>query len=218
MNRRESISYLKEQITNHLPGQEAHLRMLPYIRELIPLGKHIQPKESAVLIVIWYDQTFKTCVIKRTAKMRNHAGQFALPGGKFDIAEDQNLMDTAIRETFEEVGLEIDKQDVIGPLSRIYIPVSTFYITPFVAFINDKPQFHINPDEVEAIDELIIEELFISKGNMEVDVKGRTLSVPSYNCNNTKIWGATAMILSEMEIIWNRLIEKAQNQIHIEQS
>ncbi|QZT36548.1 CoA pyrophosphatase [Halosquirtibacter xylanolyticus] len=213
MNRRESISYLKEQITHHLPGEEAHLRMLPYIRELKPLGKHVQPKESAVLIVIWFDQTFKTCVIKRTSKMRNHAGQFALPGGKFDIEEDRNLMDTALRETFEEVGLNINKEDVIGPLSKIYIPVSTFYITPYLAFISGKPQFQINPDEVEALDELIIDDLFGSKGNMQVDVKGNIVTVPSYNYHNTKIWGATAMILSEMEIIWNRLKEKAQSQI-----
>lgn len=206
MNKWNSIAHLKELLCEELPGEKAHLRMLPYLRELRPLRDHTQEiQESAVLILIWWDQSYKTCVIKRNSDMRNHAGQFALPGGKFDSQLDHNLKQTAIRETKEEIGVELAVDSIIGNLTKIYIPVSNFYITPYVAFVQEKPSFVINQDEVEKIVQINLNEMFSSKGEMTVAIKGHEMSVPSYNYFDTKIWGATAMILSEFEEIWKTL-------------
>lgn len=90
-------------------------------------------------------------------------------------------------------------------LTKIYIPVSNFYITPYVAFVQEKPSFVINQDEVEKIVEINLNEMFSSKGEMTVAIKGHEMNVPSYNYFETKIWGATAMILSEFEEIWKTL-------------
>ncbi|QZE14495.1 CoA pyrophosphatase [Halosquirtibacter laminarini] len=206
MDSSNTLNNLRHQIKYNLPGKDAQLKMLPYVRELKPLGSHIETKESAVLILLWIDHSCKICIIKRNSKMRNHAGQYALPGGKFDPLEDTTLEETALRETFEEVGVSLSRKQMIGSLSRIYIPVSAFYITPYIAFIGHQhPSFNANPDEVEEVVEIPLETLFNSKGSMEVDIKGKKVTVPCYNYNETKIWGATAMILSELEAIWHSI-------------
>ena len=136
--------------------------------------------------------------------MKFHGGQIAFPGGRHEET-DKNLIDTAIRESHEEIGIIPDKIKILGELTPLYVSVSNFYINPVVGWCNTEPEFTVNTHEVS---ELITLPLSILASKETVQMKNiETLSgmssVPCYATNNLIIWGATAMILSEFLSLFN---------------
>lgn len=130
--------------------------------------------------------------------MKIHAGQIGFPGGRQD-EEDTTPCDTAIRESYEEIGMPSDSFTILGELSPLYISVSNFMIYPFVAWTDVKPQFILNSCEVEKILKFPILHHLKEPGikNSEMETVSGKLVVPGIPFNGEFIWGATAMILIE---------------------
>lgn len=127
--------------------------------------------------------------------MKHHAGQVAFPGGRIDPGE--TPMETALRETWEEIGIAPEKIEVLGSLSELFVDVSGFLIQPFVGWLAEKPVFTINNAEVEKI---LLFPLLRYKDKLEeteLETVSGKLKVPCFHFQGEIIWGATAMILAE---------------------
>lgn len=186
-----------------LPGHEAQLIMASdfYRGKNIDLVNLSGYKKSAVCL-LFYEKKDKIhfLLIKRPNTHRHHAGQIALPGGSCD--EGESFEKTALRELFEETGIEIGPQNLIGKLSPFYIPISNFYIQPQVAFI-DKEFTLMSGPEVEQYIEFTLEELLNDSiiAETEIITQGGKLKLktPYFNVQGFVMWGATAMMLSELK-------------------
>ena len=154
-------------------------------------------RKSAVMILLFVrNSRLKTIMIERT-DIGVHAGQISFPGGKSEPS-DTDSIDTAIRETKEEIGINVNRADVIGELPPVKVPVSSFEIFPIVAFVDGIGDFKTSESEVKKVLEVDIEDMRASLGNRSVTVAGKQYEVPSFFCGNSVVWGATAMIVAEM--------------------
>lgn len=188
-----------------LPTYNAHKQMLPYSRLNIDyLSEQYKSVKCSVLILLYPSncKDFSIVLIKRQDYKGVHSGQIAFPGGKQEIT-DINTEHTAIRETFEEIGVKISFDNIIGKLNDIYIHPSNSMITPIVAYLDYKPLFKANTYEVKEIIEVSIDEI-IDENNVSEDIfktsYGR-IKAPCFNFGTYKVWGATAMIINELKAI-----------------
>ncbi len=206
-NYSDFIELLRNKLKYPLPGMQAQFLMEPITRK-IELKKQTykaHPKESSILILL-YPKNHKLCtvMIKRPEYDGVHSGQIAFPGGRKE-KEDTDLIDTALRESFEEVGIKPDSVDILGSISELYIPPSNFNVLPVIGFSKERPKFRIDKIEVAKVLEIEINE-FLNSGNIQekkiLSRRNMRLNVPCYYIQNEIIWGASAMILSEFcEII-----------------
>lgn len=197
----EFIDWLKERLKTELPGIEYQLKMVPSQSREMRFKPMKNPKQSSVLLLLFKkDGAWHTVFIKRTEYKGMHSGQISLPGGKQEDC-DENLAATALRETFEEVGVNPEDVRVLGKLSTVQIPVSGFIVEPYVGYISYEPEF--KPDIIE-VQEIIISqiELFLRaevKGEFTYKRDEFSIKAPYYNLLGEKLWGATAMMISEFE-------------------
>lgn len=210
MNYAQQIDRLKEKLQLPLPGLAGQELMAARVR---PMPDRIpdDARPSAVLILLFpIEAELHLLLIKRTEDGRAHSGQIALPGGKQDDA-DADLKATALREAQEEVGIISGEVDIIGALTPLYIPVSNFRVYPYVAYAAQQPAYNINKSEIAGVFELPVSGLFHHSRKAEVDVTSPAMpgvirNVKAYRlADGTIIWGATAMILSELETILKEL-------------
>lgn len=205
-------SRLKEALSCKLPGESAHRLMLPRGRELYPGANNSGIIQSSVLILLFpHKETINTCLIRRPLKMRNHGGQIAFPGGRYETC-DTDLFETALRESFEEVGTDRNQLDIIGVLTPLYIQVSNFVINPVIAWSDTIPSFKIDNREVDELFIIPVEKFLnhTSSQLKEVTTIRGTFEVPGYYIDQLFIWGATAMIIAEFnEIFKQALIVKS---------
>lgn len=127
--------------------------------------------------------------------MKHHGGQVALPGGQ--VEQGETALETALRETWEEIGVPPQKVEILGTLSELYVGVSGFLVRPFVGWLKENPSFSLNPGEVE---KTILYPLMNYKNSFdqaEMNTPSGKIQVPCIRYNGEIIWGATAMILSE---------------------
>lgn len=129
----------------------------------------------------------------RTGDLQDHAGQVSFPGGSLE-PQDGSLLETALREAEEEVDLEPDLVEVIGELEEMYIPPSKFLVRPFVGLLREEAELVLEPEEVEAIFSVSMEELMRSESFKKVvwEREGRPYEVPVFAVGGHEIWGATA--------------------------
>jgi 8-oxo-dGTP pyrophosphatase MutT (NUDIX family) len=190
---------LSAQLKMKLPGIEAHKKMIPKERLLLPSETELSKlKKSAVLIVLnpYKGKPFIT-FIKRIENGSIHSGQIAFPGGKFEPG-DSSLIETALREAEEEIGIIKDNVKILGTLSQMYIPVSQFAVQPIVGKINFKPEYIINSAEVDSVYNISLQEVLSADIILkEIIVRNQMITAPFFVLNDIRIWGATAMILSE---------------------
>ena len=188
-----------------LLGELSHLKMCPPEREDLMKNinlESIKPREAATMM-LFYPKNAKThlALILRTSYNGVHSSQIAFPGGKVEKF-DLNFQETALRETHEEIGIAPNNINVIRDFTPIYIPPSNFMVYPFLGFSNSELIFNIDPNEVAGIIELpmtefLDENIVISKRmstayNLEIDV-------PAFKIQEHIVWGATAMMLSELK-------------------
>ena len=186
-----------------LPASESHLKMAPMERIImLKLWDYSQlnPKKAAVM-ALFYPKNNQThlVLIQRTAH-GIHSSQIALPGGKQE-EQDPNLAYTAVRETQEEIGIEAQKINMITPLSAIYVPPSNFLVHPYIGHLEQTPEFTLQADEVAQIIEVPLAD-FLSAPTTLHNIKAsysEFTSVPAYTFHGNIVWGATAMILSELK-------------------
>jgi len=198
------VENLQNELKKELPGIAAHLIMAPKMR-LLSADKFENAVNSSVLILLYLkNKIIHFVLIERTKNHSVHSGQISLPGGRYETI-DENLINTAIRETYEEIGVMSKKIEVIGKLSEIYIPPSNYLVLPVIAFSTKKINFKPNPHEVNKIIEVSLNDL-LNANNCTNSIFNKNIEAPCYNLNNKLVWGATAMILSEFSIILKRCI------------
>ncbi len=199
----EFIRTFKRVLENHpLPGPGAqHLMASDFYKEKkIDISNLSDYKKSAVCILL-YEKQGKPhfLLIKRPDTHQFHAGQIALPGGSCD--EHETYEQAALRELHEETGIEITDAHILGRISPFYIPVTNFYIQPIVTYLTHEPQCQPSR-EVEQVIEFSLEELLDDNilDETEVTTHGNIkLKTPYFKVQGFVLWGATAMILSEVK-------------------
>lgn len=188
-----------------LPGQDSQFKMSPpYRQELIESQKEkIKDARKAAVMALFYPndegETMLVLILRKTYK-GVHSAQVGFPGGKLELNE--TLEQAAARETYEEVGVEVNLLNIIKPLTPIYIPPSNFYVHPFIGIVKRTPNFIKQDDEVEAIIEVKLSH-FLGESIITTKSVATTyninVSVPAYKLNGHIVWGATAMMLSEVK-------------------
>ena len=188
------------QLTN-FDGHSAQLKMAPILRQnMRPSDNPGQPRIGSVLILL-YCQTDQLHLVltRRRDDLRAHAGQISFPGGKREPNE--ALPTTALRETHEEIGVPAHHLTILGQITPIYIMPSDFEVHPFVAWHTNgqRPIFHPAPHEVAEIIEAPLNHLLNPDTRREEmwQLRGHDLLVPFFSIGPHKVWGATAMMLSE---------------------
>lgn len=179
----------------------AHRRMAPGSRELIVPNTETPPREAGVLVLLYPEpETLHIVLTRRVDHLRGHAGQVSFPGGKRD-PEDPTFIATALRETEEELGILPDDVTILGTLSQIYIPPSHYLVNPVVGFLEATPYFRPNPDEVAEVFSVSLSDLLNDhyKHHEFREFKGTRVKIPFYSVRGHKVWGATAVMLSELE-------------------
>jgi 8-oxo-dGTP pyrophosphatase MutT (NUDIX family) len=200
------IEYIKQALSLPLPGRLAQFEMTNITRDIDYVVPDNARLAGVMLLIFPLADQFHVLFIQRTAQNPNdpHSGQVSFPGGKFEQS-DASLLHCALRETYEEVGVNSDSIQVLGALTPLYIPISNFDVHPFVGYTPQKPDFFLQESEVKSIITHPVEH-FLSehnKDNQDITVRDFTMrNVPYFKSDDRKIWGATAMILNEFLTVW----------------
>lgn len=189
-----------------LPGLAAHRRLVPPERRP-DLGKAFpNERRVAAVLALLYPMNDRVCcaLIRRPSYPGVHGGQIAFPGGQVE-SEDRDLLHTALREAWEEVGIQAEKVQRPIELTRLYIPPSRYEVVPFLGLSDRRPDFILQTSEVDELIELPLEELLEPKvyGEVSVHTTRGLLNVPAYQWRDEIIWGATAMIVAEISDLLN---------------
>jgi len=175
-----------------------------------PLPEPGEARQGAVLMLLYPAAgTLHLILIKRCDDLPHHPGQIAFPGGRREDGE--SLLQAALRETEEEVGVSPAAVTILGSLTPIYIPPSDFEVYPFVGWHDGgRPVFQPNPREVAELIEVDLAQLRdpTCRNHETWRLRHEPIDVPYFNLPPHKIWGATAIILSEflarLETVTNR--------------
>jgi 8-oxo-dGTP pyrophosphatase MutT (NUDIX family) len=209
VNFSEFTNKLSRQLQMPLPGYEAQFSMAREFRPH-PIDTelyHANAKPGAVLILFYpKENNIHTVLIQRPTYEGVHSAQVAFPGGKKEEG-DETLIETALREAHEEVGIDKSKIQVAGQLTHLYIPPSNFLVTPVVAFSETRPDFVLQTEEVDEIIEVDLQTLgdesIINEKSITI-MQGMKLKVKCYDIFGRTVWGATAMIIAELNEILKR--------------
>lgn len=205
MDFNEFLKYTPKILNVELPATNAHAIMVPPNRaELLRNTdfRNITPKNAAVMM-LFYPKNYQThlALILRTSYNGVHSSQIAFPGGKVE-KEDIDLQHTALRETHEEIGIHPNFINVVRGFTEVYIPPSNFMVHPFMGYSHNELAFVLQEDEVAGIVELplvdFLDDKILKTNSMKTSYAG-TIDVPGFQVNEHFIWGATAMILSELK-------------------
>lgn len=207
---------LKQLLQEPLPAKEALKMMFPNIKSM-PEHLPDQVRESAVMALLFpKNGEWHLLAIRRTEDGRAHSGQIGFPGGRRETT-DQTLLETALRETFEEVGIAGERITVAGALSPVYVVVSNFNVFPFVGFIEQPEPLQLSEHEVQSVLEIPLRELLDPGVKTQEEVISPAFPdirriVNAYRVAGGQIiWGATAIMIAELELILRRLIEVRQS-------
>jgi 8-oxo-dGTP pyrophosphatase MutT (NUDIX family) len=193
-------------------GEKAHEVVFPEIAKFRKksLALNPNPRLSAVgAIFIPKEEDTHIVLIERQSYKGVHSGQIGFPGGKVEH-DDRDFEYTARRETEEEVGIQSEKLVKIGQLTELYIPPSRFLVKPYLFMLDYTPQLVAQPREVKSILSLPVEVLMRPEIFVEGEVptsNGVQLHSKYIPLEGKKIWGATAMMLSELQILLHRAIK-----------
>lgn len=189
-----------------LPGEEAHFKLAPLIRteELANLDIESRNPNRAGVLAVFYpdneDNTRLALILRKTYK-GVHSNQVGFPGGRVEL-NDFSMEHTALRETEEEIGIPRADIRVLKELTRLYIPPSNFWVHPFMGIIEKTPVLVAQEDEVQEILEVNIDH-FLDERSMVSQILSTSyannIEVPAFNLNGHVVWGATAMMLSELK-------------------
>ncbi|MDP8241184.1 MAG: CoA pyrophosphatase [Candidatus Hatepunaea meridiana] len=190
---------LKNALARPLPGSASQNKMAPEGRHRKSFEKRYS---AAVLIALFQDDNrWRFPLIQRAEDGYVHSGQIGFPGGSIESGEIQ--VEAALREADEEIGLNPDAVNVIGQLSPLPIPVSKFLVYPVVGIVNEEPEWDINRSEVQSIFTVSIDDI-MNPGNINRETRQLASGlkiVPFFHLGGFKVWGATAMMLSEFKVV-----------------
>jgi 8-oxo-dGTP pyrophosphatase MutT (NUDIX family) len=202
----EWIAVFRQELNRPLPGTAIQMRMAPSLMR--PANVPLPLRDSSVLLLLYpVNEKLFTVFIKRTEYGGPHSGQISFPGGKFEDG-DPSLVETALRESNEEIGLSPDAVEVLGKLTPLHISISNFRILPVVGFTAERPAFITDPQEVDHLIEAGLEQLLKPEiVKTEILTFGDlSAQVPYFDIDGHHLWGATAMVLSEFLEIIRRIV------------
>ena len=206
MNFNELIDHIKQKLKEPLPGTSAHIKLAPYRKSTLntDFSKYNPKLASTLLLLYQANDRIKFVLIQRPDYSGTHGGQISFPGGKKE--KDESLIKTAIRETYEEIGIESENIQILGTLSKVYVPPSNFLISPFIGFMDIDPVFKPDKKEVTKILETDLAELLKKDVIKEklITVGSKTensmeINIPYLDLHHQTVWGATGVILSEFK-------------------
>lgn len=198
---------LKAEMLKVLPGIEVQWAMASSDRMLknFPRSPGTDARIAAVLILLYPGKgSVYTVFIQRPDYDGVHSGQISFPGGKQENVDD-GIIQTAIREAKEEIGVDPALISVIGTLTPLFIPVSNMLVTPVVGWTEVKPHFHLRKEEVVYVFDEDLKRFFnpaIVKTKPKL-IRGETYEIKYFDIGGKVVWGATAMILNELLTIIN---------------
>ena len=206
------VKHLPKIEKESLLSRDAHIKMAPlerisYSDETQYLDKN--PKKAAVLM-LFYPKNERThlALIVRNSYPGVHSSQIGFPGGKVELS-DANLTETALRETHEEVGIAPHQIQVVKTFSEIYIPPSNYLVAPFMGIAYEELTFIPDPNEVKKVLELSIadflDEQILTKVTMSTSY-ATDIEVPAFQVDKYIVWGATAMMMSELKEVIKKAI------------
>ncbi|MGA9326159.1 MAG: CoA pyrophosphatase [Salegentibacter sp.] len=196
-----------------LPGERAHHKLAPALRlkELEKIDVQARNPNKAGVMAVFYpnisSRTNLVLILRKTYK-GVHSNQIGFPGGRVE-EEDESLQHTALRETEEEVGIPRTEVQVLRKLTRLYIPPSNFWVQPYVGLLQNTPNLIPQESEVEKIlevdlDDFLNEQNFI---NQTLSTSyAQNIEVPAFMLNGHVVWGATAMMLSELKEMLQKIL------------
>lgn len=210
---RLSEDWIKQQLESDLPGFEAQRKMAP-LRRIKAFPHDAQKAAVLVPLVLGIEHT-SVILIRRTKYSGAHSGQLAFPGGKFDLGE-VHAEHVALREAREEIGLMENQCRIVGNLSPVYIPVSGMHVFPVVATLSENLLLQKNEREVEEIHQIPLRNFLEEKRLGKFELPDLNRSVPGIRLETGILWGATAMMISELlEVLvpdlWRQLSERYFN-------
>ncbi|WP_445749532.1 NUDIX hydrolase [Polaribacter sp.] len=204
MNFTEFTSKIKDLKVANLGGLEAQFLLAPKLRLQYDAQKIAanNPKKAGVLALFYPNEQQETVFLltQRARYQGTHSAQISFPGGKKD-QNDINLQETALRETHEEVGIHPENITIIRELTDVYIPPSNFLATPFLGYTHNKPTFSLNHEVAKTIEVLVsdlLDEKNITSTILDTSYM-KKIEVPCFKIQDFIIWGATAMMLSEIK-------------------
>jgi 8-oxo-dGTP pyrophosphatase MutT (NUDIX family) len=209
MNLGELVGKLEQRLKLPLPGGEAHepLRAVP-AGFLKPRFEHKSPpKLGGVLILLYQDDgVIKFPLTKRPDYLGTHGGQISLPGGKAE--PDEDIIETALREGEEEIGVDRNAIRVVGRLTDFFVVPSNFIVTPTIGYLSQRPTFVPDPKEVVRVLEGSLDQI-LKPDSVQVKeilaAKMYPMMAPHFEIDGEVVWGATAMILNELRVIISNL-------------
>lgn len=206
------ITFLQQRLPRPLPGKTAQVKMAPEPVSGGTARKMNAPDDaqpSSVLILLFPNnhQKWELALTLRSSNI-DHGGQISFPGGRAESEEE--APQTALREAKEEIGINPDSVRIMGQLSDLYINNSDNIVSPVVGYTNTKPDFKINPLEVEEVFAIELDSL-LQKRNLTVEewkLKNYIYRVPYWDIHRVPLWGATAMILSEFLDLYREFLNE----------
>ena len=195
---------LKANLDGELPGVPSQMKMVPAIRmkDMEKRRWDNNARKAAVLICFYPDGDgeIRLALIRRNEYDGVHSGQISFPGGKYE-EDDSDLIHTALREAEEETNILKDKVEVLGEITPVYIPPSNYIVQPVIGWTHKHPDFIREKAEVSEILSISLTELFNPSFRQVKDILHKEfniIDVPCFYIQEHIIWGATAMMLSEV--------------------
>ncbi|WP_310381537.1 CoA pyrophosphatase [Flavobacterium sp.] len=212
MNFQDFLIHVPRFLEVELGSSDAHFKMAPF--ERIEFLKNLTlesktPKIAAVMMLFYPKNSITHLVlIVRNSYKGVHSAQIAFPGGKFETS-DENYEKTALRETHEEIGIHPQSIEVIRAFTHLYIPPSNFMVYPFMGVCKNEVDFIPDSSEVAEIIELpltvFLSDEIIVNTNISTSYADN-ISIPAFKINNHIVWGATAMMLSELKDVLKKVL------------
>lgn len=212
MDFQDFLKHVPKLVDVNLPAKEAHFKMVPFERIETLKNQNINsfnPKTAAVMM-LFYPKNGRThlVLIVRNSYEGIHSAQIALPGGKYEIG-DQNYVNTALRETHEELGIPPEIINIVMPFTNLYIQASNFMVYPFLGICKEEIVFVPDANEVAKVIELSLTDFLnddlIVKTTMSTSY-AKNIEIPAFKINEHIVWGATAMMLNELKEVLKKVL------------
>jgi len=195
-------------------GEDSHAKMSPPYR--LELAEKMKKKSKAAkragVMALFYpntnDETHLVLILRKTYK-GVHSAQVGFPGGKYEDNDNNDLMETAIRETEEEIGVSRTHIDVLKTMSPIYIPPSNFMVHPYIGISKEYLIFTKQDEEVEEIIEVKLADFLNDNSTITTTLPtsfDEQVDVPAFKFNGHIVWGATAMMLGEIKDLLKQVL------------
>lgn len=212
MNFQDFLGYVPKLMEVALPAEEAHFKMAPLerIESLKNLKLETKNPKTAAVMMLFYPKNGVThlVLIVRNLYQGVHSAQIAFPGGKYE-PRDQIFENTALRETHEEIGIPPANIEIMRPFTRLYIQASNFMVHPFLGISREELIFVPDSNEVADIIELplsvFLDDDILVSVNLTTSY-AENIMVPAFKIKEHIVWGATAMMLSELKEVLKKAL------------